>query len=95
MNKKILTTLCGMLLSNVAVSGDVYTSLDADQNGVISQSEAAAMPELNDRWKDLDVDANGELTVEEFAQFEIVEIPVPAVQEPLDSAPLMDATENK
>lgn len=95
MNKKILTTVCALLISGLAVSGDVYTSLDTDQNGVISVSEAAAMPELSERWKEIDADANGELSAEEFAQFEIIEVPVQSEQELKDSAPSMDATESK
>ena len=95
MKKQILTAICALSISGLAVGGDVYKSLDLDSNGVISHSEAAALPELSDRWKELDADANGELTVEEFARFEIVDIPVPAKQDPKALAPVMDATESK
>lgn len=82
MSKKLLIAALFALASSVVVAGDAYSALDADQSGAISEAEAAALPGLTEQWVTLDADANGELSVEEFAKFETSEIPAPAMDAP-------------
>lgn len=82
MSKKLIIATLAALFSTVAVAGDAYSALDADKSGSISEAEAAALPGLTEQWKTLDADANGELSVEEFAKFETSEIPAPAMDAP-------------
>jgi len=82
MKKTYLVASLAMMASSVAFAGGTYSALDADKSGAISQDEAAAMPGLTEQWTTLDVDANGELSIEEFARFET-------------SAPEMSAPEKK
>ena len=50
-------------------AGDQFAVLDADGSGALSKEEAAAMPALADAWDRLDVDADGQLTKDEFSRF--------------------------
>jgi hypothetical protein len=76
-NKLVIATLAA-LASTVVIAGDAYSALDVDKSGAISEMEASVLPGLTDQWKTLDGDANGELSVEEFAKFETSEIKIPA-----------------
>ncbi len=75
MSKKILIAAVTLAASGAVMAEGIYSALDTDKNGVISQSEAAAVPSLVKQWKKLDVDGNGELTSEEFAKFETSDMP--------------------
>ncbi|OHU94588.1 hypothetical protein BIW53_16140 [Pseudoalteromonas byunsanensis] len=55
--------------STTARASEVFTTLDADKDGAISLSESKALPSLMAHFKDLDTDANGSLSAEEFANF--------------------------
>lgn len=70
MSKKIIVAVLGAFFVVAATAGDVFTTLDADLNGAISKDEASAMPSLAEKWKELDVDASGDLSAEEFAIYE-------------------------
>jgi hypothetical protein len=94
MNKKLMIAIVASMFSSISFGADVYTALDADQNGTISKVEATALPELSKQWATLDSDTNGELTVEEFAQFETLDIPVPAKHDPANNAPVLDMIED-
>lgn len=52
---------------------ELMNKLDANQDGVISQSEASANPELAKQFRELDRDANQKLEKAEFARFEVTE----------------------
>ena len=69
MSKKIIVAVLGAFFAVAATAGDVFTTLDADMNGAISKDEAAAMPSLAEQWKQLDTDASGDLSAEEFAVY--------------------------
>lgn len=75
MSKKALIAAVAFAASSAAMAEGIYSSLDADKNGAISQEEAAVLPSLVEQWKQLDADGNGELSVEEFAKFETTEMP--------------------
>lgn len=45
------------------------TALDLDHDKIISQQEAAGVPELIEQWKELDTNADGQLDFEELAKF--------------------------
>lgn len=49
--------------------------LDANQDGVISEAEAAAHPELAQRFQELDRNSDQRLEKAEFARFEVSESP--------------------
>ncbi|MEM5528549.1 hypothetical protein WN093_06935 [Gammaproteobacteria bacterium AS21] len=46
-----------------------FNQLDTDKNGMISQQEAKAFPDLATIFSDLDVDQDSELTLAEFEAF--------------------------
>ncbi|WP_420820131.1 EF-hand domain-containing protein [Pseudoalteromonas amylolytica] len=68
-NKFITIAFSAMAASATAQASEVFTALDADKDGAISQSEAQALTSLAAKFKELDVDANGSLSAEEFANF--------------------------
>jgi len=74
MSKKLTLTTLLLLASGVAVAADknLYTDLDINQNGTISKDEAAMLPALNDKWVELDKNADGVLDSAEFAKFEVI-----------------------
>lgn len=74
MSQKLTLAALALLVSGVAFAADkdMYSSLDANQDGAISQEEAAAMPGLNDKWAELDANADGVLDQAEFAKMETV-----------------------
>jgi|GEM_PF-5593235 len=71
------------LATGIAVAGDddkkrlsaeqkeLFSMLDADGDGVISEAEAQRYPELAQRFRDYDQNRDGVLEVAEFARFEI------------------------
>jgi len=75
MSKKLLIAALAALATGSAIANDAYSALDTDQSGAISQVEAAALPGLTEQWNTLDADTNGELSVEEFSQFEMTDVP--------------------
>lgn len=87
MLKKLVIVTLAALSSTIVIAGDAYSALDADKNGAINEAEAAALPGLTEQWTTLDRNANGELSVEEFARFETSEIYPPAGVAPEMEAP--------
>ncbi|EAR23399.1 EF-hand domain-containing protein [Nitrococcus mobilis] len=63
----------GMGSSHSGEQGTSFNKLDADQDGRISQQEAAANPALAERFKRLDQNGNEQLDQGEFAQFETMQ----------------------
>lgn len=45
-----------------------FVTVDEDKSGAISMLEASKYPELMSQFKELDVNKDGELSVEEFSQ---------------------------
>ncbi len=72
MLQKLTLAALALTVSGVAVAADTnsYIILDTNQDGAISQAEAAVMPSLNDKWTKLDANADGKLDEAEFAKFE-------------------------
>lgn len=86
---KFITSLMVVALSGVAfaavagegASGEKLTEeqktlmkqLDANQDGVISESEATAHPELARRFEEIDRNGDARLEKAEFARFELSE----------------------
>ncbi|WP_234401359.1 EF-hand domain-containing protein [Pseudoalteromonas sp. T1lg23B] len=68
-NNLITIAFFAMAASATAQASEVFTTLDADKDGAISLSESKALPSLMAQFKDLDTDANGSLSAEEFANF--------------------------
>lgn len=50
-----------------------FDEIDANQDGYISQDEAAAYPEVADLFMEADEDADGLVSAEEFSEIEITE----------------------
>ncbi len=50
-----------------------FTSLDVDNDKIISQQEAAVVPELIEQWQALDTNADGQLDFEELSKFAAVD----------------------
>jgi hypothetical protein len=76
MLQKLTFAALALFVSGVAVAAGegMYGHLDADQDGAISQEEAAAMPGLNDMWTKLDANADGKLDEAEFAKMEVSDV---------------------
>jgi len=51
-------------------SGDVFTKLDADKDGMVSKKEASKNKDLTAKWDTLDANKDGKLDQGEFAAFE-------------------------
>jgi Ca2+-binding EF-hand superfamily protein len=47
-----------------------FESLDADGNGYISNEEAAARKDIDERWVIIDKNSDGKLDITEFSAFE-------------------------
>ncbi len=73
-----LITITMSLAGTACAENSLYTDLDADHNGVISQKEASVLPGLGEKWDELDVNADGELDLAEFAKLEMMETVPPA-----------------
>lgn len=80
MNSKIMTVLfaCMAAAAVVAAESSGEPVLDTDNDGLLSQEEAKAVPGLNDQWQTLDVNGDGKLDAAEFARFEPAEIKIQA-----------------
>jgi len=74
--KTIITIASGLLLaSGIAVAGDKpieksFKDLDANGDGAISYSEAAASPTLMAHFRDADSDKDERITATEFRTLE-------------------------
>jgi EF hand domain-containing protein len=55
---------------SAAPSGDVFTKLDADKDGMVSKKEASKNKDLTSKWDTLDTNKDGKLDQGEFAAFE-------------------------
>lgn len=80
MSKKIIAVLLAAMATTTVIAGETKAEavFDADNNGTLSQEEAKAVPGLTEQWKDLDVNADGQLDPTEFAKFVAVENKAPA-----------------
>ena len=77
---KKLSLMCAVALASFAglasaqiggsAGGETFSSLDTDQDGVITRSEAAYDSELRSQWSDLDANQDDQLDEGEFARFE-------------------------
>ena len=72
MKSKIALAALARSLSSVAWAADAeaYKMADADQDGMISATEAEAVPGLVDQWTVIDANQDGQVDEAEFAQFE-------------------------
>lgn len=61
--------LIALASSSAVFAASDFDTIDADSNGVISQSEAAVNADLTAAFTELDTDGNGELSKAEFANF--------------------------
>jgi hypothetical protein len=51
-------------------TGDVFTKLDSDKDGMVSKKEASKNKDLTSKWDTLDTNKDGKLDQGEFAAFE-------------------------
>jgi hypothetical protein len=51
-------------------SGEAFTRLDSDKDGMVSKKEASKNKELTSKWDTLDTNKDGKLDQGEFAAFE-------------------------
>ncbi|MCB1755731.1 MAG: calmodulin [Gammaproteobacteria bacterium] len=73
--KLTLATVALLTTGAAFAESSLYNDLDADQNGAISQKEAAALPGLTEKWEELDANADGVIDQAEFAKLEVMEEP--------------------
>ena len=72
MSQKLTLTALTLFVSGTAYAADnLYTTLDTNKDGGISQEEASALPGLNDKWVELDANADGMLDKAEFVRLEV------------------------
>lgn len=63
-------TLCALTAACFAQATELtFESVDADQNGYISMTEADSHEALKEQFKKLDTDEDGQLSPEEFKSF--------------------------
>jgi hypothetical protein len=72
LSKKLTAlTLSSIFFASVVItanaSEELFSSLDTDQSGTISQTEASAHSGLSALFGEVDADADGEITYAEFA----------------------------
>ncbi len=74
MFQKLTLAVLALFVSSVAIATDqgLYRDLDLNEDGAISQEEAAALPGLNSKWDELDVNSDGVLDAAEFAKLEVI-----------------------
>ncbi|UJX25600.1 calmodulin [Pseudoalteromonas sp. CF6-2] len=60
--------LLALVSSSAAFAATDFETLDVNDDGAISQSEASVDATLMSQFKELDTDGNGELSEEEFAK---------------------------
>jgi hypothetical protein len=63
---KILSFAVVAILSSTVYANEAFTALDIDQNKAISMTEASSLSGLIARWKELDVNADNQLSSDEF-----------------------------
>lgn len=69
-NVLIALSITGLTLASAnTIAGEEFASYDTDGNGAISMSEAKVNTALIEQFKDLDVNADGELNETEFSNF--------------------------
>ncbi|MFY8301003.1 crotonobetainyl-CoA--carnitine CoA-transferase [Pseudoalteromonas sp. SS15] len=67
---KTLLMTTSLFISAFALASDVqFSSVDANKDGVISQTEAKAVPKVAAQFYQLDKNKNGELSEAEFKNF--------------------------
>ncbi len=73
--KKVIAIafLTAFATSAFATEQPSFAALDIDHDKIITQEEAAAVPELIEQWQALDTNADGQLDFEELAKFAAVE----------------------
>ncbi|MGH8482015.1 MAG: hypothetical protein ACRES8_06110 [Nevskiaceae bacterium] len=55
---------------DAGASGDTFTKLDGDKDGMVSKKEASKNKDLTAKWDTLDTNKDGKLDQGEFAAFE-------------------------
>lgn len=70
MHKGLATALAALLFAAVAhaETAPEFSQLDADGDGVISQEEASAKPEMSEQLAKADVNADGKIDRAEYAR---------------------------
>lgn len=74
MFKKITLVALVLIFSGATVAAEqsLYSKIDADKDGSISQQEASTFTVLSEQWDELDANADGVLDQAEFAKFETI-----------------------
>lgn len=87
MKLNVFTTITGIILGGIAMTAvagsgmtsssltkeqqQLLTKLDTNHDGVISQEEAKANPDLAARFSEIDANSDGRIESAEFARFEV------------------------
>ena len=67
---KFFTVLLTILFSTfVFAATDAFSSLDVNNDNAISKDEATILPGLTNHWKELDVNADDQLSSTEFQAY--------------------------
>ena len=66
----IVAIATAFAFTGTAFGAITFEELDTSQDGYVDAVEASAIPALSEAFPTLDVDADGKLTIEEFASFE-------------------------
>lgn len=83
---KIVYTMMAVALSSTAWAGSNFQTLDTNQDGYISPSEAADDAELSSQWSRIDANNDGRVDQAEFSALEIKDEPTdePVISVPMD-----------
>ncbi|KXI27726.1 EF-hand domain-containing protein [Paraglaciecola hydrolytica] len=69
MKKLVILGLCVLASTAVLADDELFISLDADSNGLISITEAEADSDVSAQFAELDTNTDGYLSAEEFAEY--------------------------
>jgi len=69
MKKLLILGLCVLASTAVLADDELFMQLDADSNGLISIAEATADSDVAAQFAELDTNADGFLSAEEFSEY--------------------------
>ena len=74
MNVRLIAAMVVLVFVGVACTADnpdaAYTAADANQDGVIDETEAQSVSGLSEQWGAIDANSDGQIDKAEFSRFE-------------------------